>query len=57
MGWKCAVYVQGKEATCTVMTYAMGIQLLWPKATTVTVGLFMGCMWKKKKKYIQYLTA
>ena len=42
MAWKCAAYVRGKEPSCIVMTYAMGIQLFVAEGHNRYCGLIHG---------------
>jgi hypothetical protein len=42
MGWKCAVYIRGKGANCTFVTYPMGIQLFMAEGHNRYCGLVHG---------------
>lgn len=42
MAWKCAVYIWGKRANCTVLTYAMGTQLFMAEGHNYYHGLVHG---------------
>jgi len=46
--WNCAVYVRGKGANCTVLTYALGTQLFMAEGHNHYRGLVHGLHAEKK---------